>query len=242
MATRPRCPLAGRGGRSRGGLRGGSAAQPTQVVLSSYSHLSSPRLHLAMASYLRSWLSSQLSPAESIPTIPRAPSILHSPPGAFVTDEEDETETVRGDSPNTSIVVKEVDDDDVPPAFPALNSAQRAGNGTHAGSMSPPPPPIPRILTDSGPNLLVPPPQAGLSSRRPGVTPSLSSLVVPSVGGSLAPPLTTTKAPAKKSRKVALLPGHGPLDWANLKKSGENLRVRTLSYTLSVLAEIRSRE
>ena len=50
-----------------------------------------------MASYLRSWLSSQLSPAESIPTIPRAPSILHSPPGAFVTDEDDITKDWKVD-------------------------------------------------------------------------------------------------------------------------------------------------
>ncbi|EED78025.1 predicted protein, partial [Postia placenta Mad-698-R] len=31
--------------------------------------------------------------------------------------------------------------------------------------------------------------------------------------------------------KVALAPGHGPLDWANLKKSGQDLRVRSMSVS-----------
>ena len=48
------------------------------------------------------------------------------------------------------------------------------------------------------------------------------------------PPPSTIKAPSKKaSRKVALAPGHGPLDWANLKKSGADLRVRRQSLVSS---------
>lgn len=96
------------------------------------------------------------------------------------------------------------DDDDKPPAFPSFNSAQRANDG------------VPRILVDSG--LMPPPPVPSLATRRPGVTSGSISLAVPS---------TTTKPPAKPSlrNKVALAPGHGPLDWANLKKAGADLRV-----------------
>lgn len=43
-------------------------------------------------------------------------------------------------------------------------------------------------------------------------------------GGLSLPPSTTTK-PKPRSRKVALAPGHSPLDWARLKASGTDLRV-----------------
>ncbi|KIO14851.1 hypothetical protein M404DRAFT_119113 [Pisolithus tinctorius Marx 270] len=41
---------------------------------------------------------------------------------------------------------------------------------------------------------------------------------------SLLSPLATTQKPPKPSKKVALAPGFGPLDWAQLKSSGEDLR------------------
>ena len=44
--------------------------------------------------------------------------------------------------------------------------------------------------------------------------------------GPLQLPLSTTKVPAKPRRKVALAPGHSTLDWARLKASGQDLRVR----------------
>ncbi|CDO69724.1 hypothetical protein BN946_scf184687.g9 [Trametes cinnabarina] len=60
------------------------------------------------------------------------------------------------------------------------------------------------------------------------------------------PPPTTTKPPAKPSKrgKVALAPGHGPLDWANLKKSGQDLRGTDtlLRVTPSMLKEHRSKD
>jgi hypothetical protein len=57
-----------------------------------------------------------------------------------------------------------------------------------------------------------------LPPRIPARNPSSGS------GPSLALPQTTTKPP-KKSRKVALAPGHSTLDWAALKESGKDLRV-----------------
>jgi hypothetical protein len=109
----------------------------------------------------------------------------------------------------------EDEDDDTPPAFPALSSAQRLVTTPTVG--------IPRILTGS--ELMPPPPIPGLASRQPGVPLQAKS----SPSSSLAPPPSTTKAPTKRtklSRKVALAPGHSPLDWANLKASGQDLRVR----------------
>jgi len=48
----------------------------------------------------------------------------------------------------------------------------------------------------------------------------------PSLGGSggLSLPPSTTARPKPRSRKVALAPGHSPLDWARLKASGDDLR------------------
>lgn len=167
-----------------------------------------------MASYLRGWISSQFTATEPIP---QAPTIV-SPPD----DDDDDTATIRGE-----------DDDDAPPAFPSLNSAQRLDPGSQPSaalaSSS-----VPRILSDS--DRMPPPPMPGLSTRRPGAPEPSSSLGVPPSAGSLAPPPSTTKAPKKPSRKVALAPGHGPLDWANLKKSGQDLRVRFISLALCLLA------
>ena len=93
-------------------------------------------------------------------------------------------------------------DTDRPPAFPALNSIQRASNNNTTTKTTQP--------TRNG-GLMLPPPVPGRS---------LSS----GSGPSLALPQTTTKPP-KKSRKVVLAPGHSTLDWAVLKESGKDLRV-----------------
>ncbi|KIM84818.1 hypothetical protein PILCRDRAFT_817618 [Piloderma croceum F 1598] len=107
-----------------------------------------------------------------------------------------------------------VGEDDVPPVFPALGSAQRAASSSSNDS--------PRVLTDS--QLMPPPPPPNLASRQPGTLPLG---VRSSASSSLAVPLTTTKRPTlspKKREKVALAPGHSPLDWASLKASGADLR------------------
>ena len=138
-----------------------------------------------MASYLRSWL----------PTLSLQPSSLSA--------EEEESPTTPT---NPSFSVQQPDDD-TPPAFPALESAQRLS---------------------IAPSTLMPPP--AIPSRRiPGPpAPSASSLM---------PPPTTTKPPtqlskSKKRAKVVLAPGHSPLDWAALKSSGTDLRVRFSSLAL----------
>ncbi|KAG6865783.1 hypothetical protein C0991_011775 [Blastosporella zonata] len=111
-------------------------------------------------------------------------------------DEGDETAT-------------EGDDDDTPPAFPSLLSAQRVQSTT------------PRILTDS--QLMPPPPAPHLARRTPGVDLAARS----SNASSSLTVLETTERPVKPSKnrnKVALAPGHSPLDWASLKSSGTDLR------------------
>ncbi|KAF8809728.1 cytochrome b5 [Phlegmacium glaucopus] len=146
-----------------------------------------------MTSYLRDWLFGGAVPSDSLLSVPTVELI--SPPAS---DDEDgeETETER--------------DNDSPPAFPALNSAQRLQSSNS-----------PRVLTDS--QLMPPPPLPSLSARQPGVPLSSSQ----SSASTLAVPLSTTKAPVKSSKKrekVALAPGHSSLDWAALKTSGQDLR------------------
>ncbi|KAK7682653.1 hypothetical protein QCA50_014453 [Cerrena zonata] len=162
-----------------------------------------------MASYLRNWISAVPTLSSITSTTPAPPEIVEFAPAD---DDDDDAATVRGSDDESN---------DIPPAFPSLNSAQRAGKDTSLSSS-----PIPRVLTDT--ELMPPPPLPGLAARRPGVPsgPSVasSSLLVPPGASSLAVPPSTTKAPKKASKKVALAPGHGPLDWANLKKSGTDLR------------------
>lgn len=113
------------------------------------------------------------------------------------------------------------EDDDSPPAFPSLNSAQRVQQPAARPNS------LPKVLTDTQ---LMPPP-AIPASRLPG-----AARAAP---GSLAVPPTTTKRPtppSKKREKVALAPGHSPMDWANLKASGADLRVRTHLSNISLLS------
>ena len=133
-----------------------------------------------MASYLRSWLRVGTNTPDSL-------TANNSP-----------TQSVLDVSPLPS------DDDDIPPAFPSLSSAQRA-SATVSG--------LPRVLTDS--ELMPPPPAPIFADRNPGVAPTPGALTVPA----------TTRPMPKRKGKVGLAPGHSPLDWANLKASGENLRV-----------------
>ena len=101
-----------------------------------------------------------------------------APKLVVVSDSDDEGG--RGDD---SVTPPEDDDDeDAVPAFPALNSIQRAGGGGSRAS-----------------------------------------------GGLALPHSTTSKpAPVKRSGrgKVALEPGFSQLDWARLKASGADLKVR----------------
>ncbi|KAH7930697.1 hypothetical protein BV22DRAFT_1139150 [Leucogyrophana mollusca] len=144
-------------------------------------------------SYLRSWFS-----FDTTTSLPTATAQSSSIPGSPAIDE--------GDDDGSDIA----GEDDTPPAFPGLSSAQRAAPST---------PSIPVILTDSA-LMPPPPPVPGLAARRPGVQKTATSSF------SLLAPMTTTRRPYKSLRRerVALAPGIGPLDWASLKSSGEDLR------------------
>ena len=163
-----------------------------------------------MSSYLRSWFPSALG----APPPPPVPDIAEHEPEPDGGDDDDDADTITIKGPDDD------DYDDTPPAFPALNSAQRAASSS-SRSNGPP-----RILSDKAVSLMPPPPIPGLAKRTPGVpTTTSSSLSVPRTPNTLALPTSTTKRP-KLSKKVQLAPGHGALDWANLKNSGADLRVR----------------
>ncbi|THH17898.1 hypothetical protein EW146_g3004 [Bondarzewia mesenterica] len=153
-----------------------------------------------MTSYLRSWL----SPSSSVEFNSNIPS-----PNAILTISAPNSDNDDGFSDKVD------DEDEAPPAFPALSSAQLIQNSSSTLE-------VPRILTD---RTLMPPPPPPLTNRRD--ISSRLGVPTPSSGSSLMPPPTTTKIPtlsAKKREKVALAPGHSPLDWAILKSSGADLR------------------
>ena len=132
-----------------------------------------------MASYLSSWFTSSAPTPAPIPSI----SLRISPPPE-IPDSDDEHGADDDEEGDTN-------DLDRAPAFPSMNSIQRAGSSRST-------------IRDSE---LMPPPSNSLQ----------------------LPPSTTSK-PKPKSRKVALAPGHSALDWARLKSSGEDLRVRSFNF------------
>ena len=144
---------------------------------------------------------------------------------------------LNGNSINGRNQDEEVDSDDdddrsdTPPAFPAPNSAQRLNVSQSTQG-------LPSFLTAT--QCMPPPPSPAKALRVPGVYTSSgissragngllgANLSLPTSSSSmLALPPSTSKPPTKKFReKVALAPGFGPLDWAALKSSGSDLRVR----------------
>ncbi|KAH7079196.1 hypothetical protein BKA63DRAFT_531873 [Paraphoma chrysanthemicola] len=141
----------------------------------------------------------------------------------------------------------EEDDEDnmPPPSFPAMNSAQRAGGQRPAISMAPPPRSNGSTLmappSKPAASSLMPPPRVAASNLRALPT-SSQSMRVPTTGplpnrgpvpnrgppmsnGSLGLPSSgrpMVQTPNARG-KVLLSPGHSPLDWATLQKSGKNL-------------------
>jgi len=85
-------------------------------------------------------------------------------------------------------------------------------------------------------SLRVPPTRSAIQGRVPSTTSTSSNLLSPSA---------TRPLPANKSRqKVLLAPGHSPLDWAALTKSGENLAgvPRMIKVTSAHLAAANGRK
>ncbi|KAL5504338.1 hypothetical protein ACEPAH_8412 [Sanghuangporus vaninii] len=198
-----------------------------------------------MSAYLRSWLGGSSSSSGTASQPQDGPSLARKsePEVSLEVSEPDEQNDVDSDGESDRT------ETDAPPAFPALNSAQRLGaTSIPSSKQSISNGKLPNVLTDT--SLMPPPPSPGNALRVPGVStpaPRLgsNSLNVPSApsglmpppsmngagsGSTLGVPPTTTKPPVKKAReKVALAPGFGPLDWAALKSSGADLRgVETL--------------
>lgn len=172
--------------------------------------------------------SSSSSSSSSPPTPPPAPSIL--PPPSFNLPISPETTPkatptiIDSSIPGISLDVADPDsdsDDDTPPSFPAMNSHQRASipSSIPLGPMrSMPPPPLPR----RNPN------QSAASLARGAPQSRLTVLGAGASGVAAGNGLTLPKSKGRsnsKSRKVTLEPGHSPLDWARLQKSGVDLRV-----------------
>lgn len=99
-----------------------------------------------------------------------------------------------------------------PPSFPARNSIQRASGGQGFNQRSSVPVLQPPLRSA---NLMAPPPRGPLPNRGPPIP----------ISSSLALPPTHSAIPTKPSKKVQLLPGHSPLDWAYLSSRPDaNLR------------------
>lgn len=114
-----------------------------------------------------------------------------------VKEEQDEQRMAPPSVPSFSL-----NEDDTPPAFPAMNSAQRQAK----------------------PSLDVP------ASSGPSLQPPRGSNTSTAMGGLRAPLMTPPQKlnPPKPRKKVALAPGCSPLDWARLK-STTDLRVGILA-------------
>ncbi|KAF2501758.1 hypothetical protein BU16DRAFT_613594 [Lophium mytilinum] len=159
--------------------------------------------------------------APSPQTTPKAiPVVANAPPvPSFSLDADEDSD--------------EEDEEDTapPPSFPAVNSAQRAS--VKPPAMGPPPPKPSMAIPPAKPSqFMAPPPRVAASNLRALPT-TTNSLRIPSRG-----PLPNRGMPASNSlglapsapiktpnqrNKVQLTPGHSPLDWANMQKSGNNL-------------------
>ncbi|CAE6427592.1 unnamed protein product [Rhizoctonia solani] len=207
-----------------------------------------------MSSYLRSWL------APVIGT--NAPSTVNDSTSSN-SDAPGPTINLSEPSPPAS-ESGDVEDDDSPPPFPLLNSIQRssgAGQTIAATSNATPTPDSQASRKRSpSPNSKSMPPPRLPAVRLPTVstngllasnstTQQRNIITIPSAGGLALPPSTTKPMPnvntkGKARAKVALAPGHGALDWADLKSSGVDLRGVTelQRVTPSMLKEHRSRD
>lgn len=158
-------------------------------------------------------------------------------------------------------------DDDVPPSFPSLDSAQRASGGISSLTTLLPSSPSLLPLTNNNktsspvpstatPTLSMAPPLIPIRGRNPRANARLLSPSIPpqspatqnpssaarsrlaavglgasgvAAGNGLTLPnqRKSTTSSSSSRKKVVLEPGHSPLDWARLQRSGVDLRVST---------------
>lgn len=195
------------------------------------------------------------SEAHYIQLLPSLPSWSRGPAPSEGPMEE-KTESITND--------QAVDGDsglDAPPPFPMLNSHQRSRPPQSSSSASPTtksdPPRGAPVLTLSV--AVCPPSPTKSVEEEPS---DLNIAIIPDniPIGDMKPPHSTVKKPnfgiqpggedklgekeksevstKKKRAKVALTPGHSPLDWARLTSSGQNLRGVT-SFQRVTLAELK---
>lgn len=125
------------------------------------------------------------------------------------------------------------DDDDAPPAFPAINSAQRSRPAASSSRPEQASSPSQSSTATSGSTsakssslravLGVPASSLGAPSSR-GASTGSGGLAVGGARGGLGVPPSTKSVTTRTRGKVALEPGHSPLDWARVKNSTD-LRV-----------------
>lgn len=227
-------------------IRSSSALLPTW-------HKAQAHASLPIPSMLKSLLPSWLSPGDIVADPSTTAGSEHevAPDGKHDTQDEDIAEgdttpkatsrtppgqvpildlSRHDDQEDSSEGHEQEEDEPSAPSFPAVNSVQRAS------SMMPPPPPRPGANAGS---TLMPPPSRPATTLRPSAA---AGLRVPSTGplpnrgppvasqqrvsSSLAPN-GTAKATPNPRNKVLLKPGHSPMDWAALTKTGNMSGVST---------------
>ncbi|KAI5803794.1 heme/steroid binding protein-like protein [Geopyxis carbonaria] len=165
------------------------------------------------------------SPALSngLPVTPQPPTVAPPSPNT--------TPRATPSRPASRVPAISLDDDpsdDLPPAFPALHSAQRARGGISSLNTAPAPRPSP-----SSSLAMPPPPIPHRNPQRNSLAAArtpVSRLAVVGQGAAGVAAGSGLSAPngrgssSSRSRKVTLEPGHSPLDWARLQKSGVDLR------------------
>ncbi|KAL7791284.1 hypothetical protein V8C37DRAFT_382572 [Trichoderma ceciliae] len=106
-------------------------------------------------------------------------------------------------------------------ASPALNVPSISLSAEPASMMMPPPP----LPSSRSPNGRIPSlnqfPAPNSAQRARGPAPDRGP---PASSSGLAPPPTLSSKPPKPSRKVILMPGHSPLDWAKVSGPTADLR------------------
>ncbi|KAF9735102.1 hypothetical protein PMIN06_001447 [Paraphaeosphaeria minitans] len=151
-------------------------------------------------------------------------------------------DSANGAVPTFTLAAHESSDEDdednlPPPSFPAMNSAQRASAPSQTIVFPPPPKVAPMAPPTRPASSLMPPPTLKASNLRALPTPTQGLRVpttgplpnrgpVPNRGSTISNgglmPTAAGKTPNSRG-KVLLSPGHSPLDWANLQRSGTNM-------------------